>query len=67
MFCYLDISILAGSYLVIYYSGFGHSCEESWTVIWINLGFMLFILDIDQYLDVTDFISLRPDVWISYR
>ena len=30
-------SILAGSYLVIYYSGFRFSCEETWTVIWIHL------------------------------
>jgi len=27
---------------------------------------MLFILDIDQYLDVTDFVRVRPDGWISY-
>jgi len=27
---------------------------------------MLFILDIDQYLDVTDFVSLLPYVWICY-
>jgi len=23
--------------------------------VWVELGFMLFTLDIDQYLDVTDF------------
>jgi len=66
MLCHQDISNLASSYLVIYYSGFGHSCEESWTAIWIDLGYMLFILDIDQYLVVTDFVGLRPDVWTSY-
>ena len=55
MFCYQDISILASCCLVIYYSRFGHSCEESWTAIWIDVGFILFTLDIDQYLDVTDF------------
>jgi len=27
---------------------------------------MLFILDIDQYLDVIDFVGLWPDGWISY-
>ena len=27
--------------------------------IWVELGFLLFTLDIDQYLDVTDFIGLR--------
>ena len=33
--------------------------------IWVELGFMLFTLDIDQYLDLTDFVGLRPDVSIS--
>jgi len=32
----------------------------------VELGFMLLTLDIDQYLDMTDFVGLRPDVWVSY-
>ena len=34
--------------------------------VWVELGFILITLDIDQYLDVTDFVGLRSDVWISY-
>ena len=34
--------------------------------IWVELGFMLFTLDIDQYLDVIDFCWIAKDVWVSY-
>ena len=40
MFYHPDISIFAifaSSYLVIYYVGFGLSCEEGWIVSWIDL------------------------------
>jgi len=37
MFGHQDISIFVSSYLVIYYARFGFSCEESWTVLWIDL------------------------------